>query len=276
VIALTSPASVLIADPFPADRQRLVPCLERAGFAVSEAASARALLSQLLQGLPHVIMLDLQLPGMAPAELCRRIKRRADIPILVFTALDDDDVRVAALNAFADDYIVKPGKLPEIVARIRCLLRRTWYQYLAPDSSLHIDEHVSLDFARREVSSRDRAYRLTPLESRLLQMLVINAGQVLPNDLLRQRLWGDSEGSAGSLWEHVRRLRRKLGDNPDCPRYIFNEPGLGYRFARLLPRPFPLDPSLSPDNVTDPNTITDKETIGVPEHHGCRRQLGVV
>ena len=236
-------ASILVADHQPQDRRRLRLALLEEGFAVAEAANAQCLLAHLQSGLAHLIVLDIQLPGMTDLALCRRIKRYGDVPIVVLTAMDDDDRRVAALSSYADDYIVKPPKYPELIARIRSVLRRSWLNCLSPEFGFRVDEHLSLDFARREARTGQRVTHLTPLESRLLQLMVANAGQVLPSSLLLQRLWGDGEGSIGSLWEHIRRLRRKLGDDSSHPRYIVNEPGLGYRFARPASRPLERHPN---------------------------------
>jgi two-component system, OmpR family, KDP operon response regulator KdpE len=228
-------ATLLLVDPSADDRQRARTFLEKERFIVREAPDGRSLLASLQSAAPSLIVLDLSLPDADWAELCRRVKRFGDIPIVVFTALDDEKTKVKALNLYAEDYVLKRVSYAELGARLRRVLRRTWLTGLPVRTAVPIDDRLSLDFVQREARTTDRVVRLTPLEARLLQLLVANAGQVLPTKLLLQRLWGDPGAPTGSLWEYVRRVRRKIGDDPARPRYILNEPGLGYRFARFAP-----------------------------------------
>ncbi len=228
-------ANLLVADHDSLGRRRLRDRLEQEGFNVREARDAASLLAQLGQHLPHLIVLDLQLPGLGGMEVCRRIKRYGDIPIIVLTALDDEDMKLEVLDLYAEDYILKPASHSEVAVRIRCVLRRTWLSSAPISTSVRVDDRLSLDFLRREARTPDGTCRLTPMESRLLQLLVRNAGQVLPTELLLERIWGDTYVSANSLWEYVRRVRHKIGDRATEPRYIMNEPGLGYRFCRPVP-----------------------------------------
>ena len=228
----SSPAKLLMADHDGRYRRCLRDHLEQDGFIVREASDGRSLLSHLQRDLPHLVLLDLQLPLLGGLELCRRIKEHGDLPIVVLTTVEDEATKVKALDLFAEDYILKPSTAREISARVRRILRRTWLACLPAGPALQVDERLSLDFVRREARTPKGAFRLTPMESRLLQLLVRNAGQVLPNELLLERLWGDAYGSAASLWEYVRRVRHKIGDDACKPRYILNEPGLGYRFSR--------------------------------------------
>ena len=228
-------ASLLIADSNPEDRQHVCEYFEQEGFLVREAADGQCLLADLQQETPHLILLDLQIPVIGGLELCRRIKRHGDIPIVILTALDDEETKLRVLDLYAEDYILKPPKYAELAVRVRRILRRTWLSCLPTGSSVCVDERLSLDFLRREARTPEGVFRLTPLESRLLQLLVRNAGQVLPTELLLERLWGHAYTSGSGLWEYVRRVRQKIGDDAAKPRYILNEPGLGYRFSRPLP-----------------------------------------
>ena len=182
-------ANLLVADHDALGRRRLRDHLEQEGFNVREAPDGSTLITQMQQQLPHLVVLDLQLPPMSGIELCRRVKRYGDIPIVVLTAIDDEDTKLEVLDLYAEDYVVKPA------------------------------------------GHAEGTFRLTPMESRLLQLLVRNAGQVLPTELLLERIWGDTYVSANRLWEYVRRVRHKIGDRATKPRYIQNEPGLGYRFC---------------------------------------------
>jgi two-component system KDP operon response regulator KdpE len=225
-------ANLLVADHETLGRRRLRDRLEQEGFTVREACDAAGLFAQLHQQLPHLVVLDLQLPGLSGIELCRRVKRFGDIPIVVFTAVDDEDTKLEVLDLYAEDYVIKPASHSELAVRVRCVLRRTWLSSAPVSTSVRVDDRLSLDFLRREARTPEGTYRLTPMESRLLQLLVRNAGQVLPTELLLERIWGDTYVSANSLWEYVRRVRQKIGDRAAKPRYIMNEPGLGYRFCR--------------------------------------------
>lgn len=231
----TPTATVMVADGDTRGRHLLRDHLEREDYQVREVADGLRLLSHLQRELPHLLVLDLQLPLVEGMELCRRIKQIGDVPIVVLTALGDEEIKVKALDLYAEDYILKPAWYPEVVARVRRVLRRTWLTCLPSGPTFFVDEGLSLDFSRREARTRGGVSRLTPMEARLLQLLVRNAGQVLPSELILERLWGDPHCSAACLWEYVRRVRRKIGDDAANPRYLLNEPGLGYRFSAVLP-----------------------------------------
>ncbi len=225
-------ANLLVADHDAIGRKRLRDHLEQEGFNVREASDLATASLQMQQQLPHLVVLDLELPPVNGIALCRRIKRCGDIPIVVLTAINDEDTKLEVLDLYAEDYLVKPVSYAEIAVRIRCVLRRTWLSSAPISTSYRVDDRLSLDFLRREVRTPEGTFRLTPMESRLLQILVRNAGQVLPTELLLERIWGDAYVPANSLWEYVRRVRHKIGDRATKPRYIQNEPGLGYRFCR--------------------------------------------
>jgi len=224
------PAKLFVADHNADDRCRLRDYLEQEGFLVCDSADGLTLLSHLGRELPQLIILDMELPPIRGLELCSRIKSHGDIPIIALTALDDDEIKLSALDLYVEDYILKPAWYAEVVARIRRTLRRTLLSCLLP-SPLVVDECLSLDFLRREARTPQGTSRLTPLECRFLQFLVQNAGQVVPSNILLDLFWNSTPSAAASLWEHVRRVRRKIGDNAAKPRYIISDPGLGYYFS---------------------------------------------
>lgn len=225
-------AKVLVADSDARERRKMCAFLDRAGFSTRETDDGLLLLAGLESQTPHLVLTDLQLPSLGGLELCRRIKKYADVPIVVLTALKDEDTKISAIELYVEDYILKPARKAEVAARIRRILQRSWLSYSQADNSVRVDADLTLDFMHREAQTPAGNARLTPLESRLLQMLIRNAGSVLPTQLLLERLWGDPYGPANNLWEYVRRTRRKIGDRGTRPRYIVNEPGLGYRFTR--------------------------------------------
>jgi DNA-binding response OmpR family regulator len=156
-----------------------------------------------------------------------------DVPIVMLTALDDEDTIVKGLEQFADDYITKPFSYRQLLARVRRVLERAWPGGEPDAPTVALGDGLEVDFTRRQVLRDGSAVeRLTPTEARLLQLLARNAGRVLPNALILDRVWPEGGGSAQALWEYVRRLRQKLGDDPEHARYLESERGIGYRLKR--------------------------------------------
>lgn len=207
--------------------------LEADGFRVLTADSGRRALAIVGEVLPHLAVVDLMMPGIDGFEVARRLRQYADIPVIMLTAIDDPARKIAGLSGDADDYVTKPFIYGELLARIRNLLQRAWPQGRPIESTTVVDDEVTIDFARRVIVAGGEERRLSPTEARLLHLLVKNRGQILPNDLLLDRLWPDGNGTMNSLWEYVRRLREKLGDTSDEPRYVASERGIGYRFLAL-------------------------------------------
>ena len=226
---MSTQTRILIADDDPDLLFTLTAQLEADGYAVQAAPNGHAAQNLAERALPHLAVLDLVMPGMDGFELARRLKRLGDVPIIMLTALDDEESKVKGLELYAEDYVTKPFSYRELQARIRRVLERTWP---AGDEAtvLTLDGGVQIDFMRRQiVRPGAEPVRLTPTEARLLQLLARNRGQILPNALLLDRAWPDGRGSAQALWEYVRRLRHKLGDDPEAPIYLQSERGIGYR-----------------------------------------------
>jgi DNA-binding response OmpR family regulator len=221
---------ILVADDDPDLRFTLQAQLEADGYRVQAAPDGRAALALAERVLPHLAVVDLVMPGLDGFELARRLRRLGDVPIIMLTALDDEETKVRGLEGYAQDYVTKPFSYRELHARIKRVLERTGPGGETEPSLLDLDGAVRVDFARRQVLRPGREpVRLTPTEVRLLQLLSRNRGQVLPSALLLDRAWPDGGGSAPALWEYVRRLRQKLGDDPEAPRYLESERGIGYR-----------------------------------------------
>jgi DNA-binding response OmpR family regulator len=224
---------ILITDDDPDLLFTLRAQLEADGYEVQAAASGEAAIAAAEKAMPHLAVLDLLMPGMDGFETARRLKRLADVPIIMLTALDDEEHVVRGLERYAEDYVTKPFSYRELAARIKRVLERAWPGGEPDARLLSLDGGVQIDFARRQVlRGGEPVERLTPTEARLLQLLARNAGRILPNSLLLDRAWPDGGGSAQALWEYVRRLRHKLGDDPDAPRYLESERGVGYRLRR--------------------------------------------
>ncbi len=221
--------SVLLVDDDATLLSVLARRLTREGFEVRTAPSGQGALSTLEKSWPTLLIVDLMMPGMDGFELCRRVKRMADLPIIVLSAVDADESKVRALEDYAEDYITKPFNPEELVARVQRILRRT----SAGRSTLSIDDgELEIDLARRTLTTPVGDHQLTPTEARLLQVLMSSMDRTVATETLLDRVWSDADGADPSyVWVSVRRLRRKLEVDPDHPRYLITDRGVGYRLA---------------------------------------------
>src|SRR5215212_6917615 len=185
---------------------------------------------------PDVTLLDINMPHMSGFEVLQRIRDVSDAPVLMLTARGDEMSKVKGLEMGADDYLVKPFSHLELFARIKAVLRRAELPSPVNSAPSFVSGDVTVNFDSREVTVRGNQVKLTPTEYKLLYQLVRNAGRVLPFDTLLSKVWGDEyRGDMDYLKTYVSRLRKKLGDDPENPRYILTERSIGYRFARLSP-----------------------------------------
>jgi DNA-binding response OmpR family regulator len=207
--------------------------MARAGYEVRTATSGPAALKLLDGSWPAIMVVDLMMPGMDGFELCRRVKQIADLPIIVLSAVDASEAKVSALELYAEDYVTKPFDPDELVARVQRVLRRAAVG--SPQISLDGGD-VEVDLASRRLTTPTGTHQLTPTEARLLQVLAAAVDRVVPTDELLNRVWTNADGADPSyLWVTVRRLRRKLEANPDQPRYLLTERGIGYRLISGTP-----------------------------------------
>jgi len=219
--------SILVVDDEPAVRQALQRALSFEGYAVRTADDGRGALDSLLHEPADAILLDVTMPGLDGLEVCRRLRAAGDrTPILMLTARHATADRVSGLDAGADDYLVKPFALEELLARIRALLRRVSPD-LGDDEILRVSD-LSLEPATRIVRRRARNIELTRTEFALLELLLRNAGQVLTRELIFDRVWGyDFGANSNSLEVYVGYLRRKTELDGE-PRLIHTIRGVGY------------------------------------------------
>jgi len=226
---MTRKFNVLIVDDEPPLRSVLRTSLSACGFAVEEAGSAEQALEVIPQGGFDIVLLDINMPGMDGLEACRRL--RALMPhlgIVMVTVREAESDIVLALNAGADDYITKPFRFGELVARLRAVLRRADSGDGPPTLQAGT---LEIDFERRLLRRASKVVHLTPTEFDLLGLLMRNQGMPLTHAKLLSSIWGpEYRGELEYLRSFIRALRKKIEDDPSRPKYILTEPWLGYRF----------------------------------------------
>lgn len=179
---------------------------------------------------PDLVILDLGLPDGDGMEVIESIREIADTPIIIVSARLDEDEKIRALDAGADDYVTKPFYMGELQARIRAALRKK--ENYTPDKSSCFEQgDLAVDFEKRQVTVAGEEIHLTPIEYRILTLLIANRGKVLTHNYILKEIWGYAEGvEAGTLRVFVATLRRKIEKNPSQPQHIVTEVGVGYRF----------------------------------------------
>lgn len=220
--------TVLIVDDEPQIRRVMRTTLVSQGYAVLEARSGEEALEKLRSAHPSLILLDVNMPGISGLDTCREIRQSSDIPIIMLTVRNSERDKVQALDAGADDYVIKPFGAQELLARIRAALRRGSPGEAAP---AFISDDLKIDFAKRSVTVENTLVRLTPKEFELLRHLVANQGKTLSHRRLLQAVWGPDYGQETEyLRVFVNQLRKKIEPDPRHPRYIHTDPWVGYRF----------------------------------------------
>lgn len=225
---------ILVVEDEPAVARGLEYGLTSEGFQVLRAETGQKALALARSRDPHLILLDIRLPDMSGFDVCRQLRAEGlRQPILILTARDEELDRVMGLELGADDYVVKPYRLRELIARIRALLRRAYGELAAPikGGRLRFGD-IELDLERLQVRRGDKPVELTPTEFRLLRYLVSNPQRPFSRAELIETIWGyDSDiGSERTVDVHIRHLREKLEDDPTNPRWLVTVRGVGYKF----------------------------------------------
>lgn len=215
-------------------RESLSYTLRQEGYEAHAAKNGEEGLSLARSLNPDLILLDLMLPGLSGLEICRVLRKESQVPVIMLTAKDSETDKIVGLEIGADDYITKPFSIPEVLARIRAVLRRS--VKLNENSGDVPDMFETTDFkvnlASYELFSGGKTHKLSKKECGLLKLFIHHQGKVLQREFLIDRVWGDEfTGDDKTLDVHIRRLRQKLENDPDKPQVIETVRGVGYRFS---------------------------------------------
>jgi two-component system KDP operon response regulator KdpE len=220
--------TILVADDEPQIRRVMRTTLSAQGYTVLEARDGEEALELLRNERADLVLLDVNMPRLDGLAACREIRRGSDVPIIMLTVRNSEHDKVSALDAGADDYVVKPFGVEELLARIRAALRRSASVESVPAINV---KDLSIDFDRRVVTVKGEQVRLTPKEFDLLRLLVSNKGKAVAHRRLLQAVWGPDYGEETEyLRVFINQLRKKIEPDPSHPRYIKTDPWVGYRF----------------------------------------------
>lgn len=222
-------ALILVVDDEPRYVRLMEANLVSAGYTVLTANNGQDAISIVDEQRPNLVLLDVMMPDLDGLQACERIRKFSNVPIIMVTARGDERDRVRGLDVGADDYIVKPYSVTELLARTRAVLRRAQFSDSAYSQSVFTFGRLRVDFARAEVFLGDTEILLSATEYRLLLQFVHHQGQILSSEALLENVWGEAyRDDKEVLWVSISRLRQKLEDDPKKPLYIVTRQGLGY------------------------------------------------
>jgi two-component system, OmpR family, KDP operon response regulator KdpE len=226
---------VLVVDDDPTIRRLVSANLEKRNYAVREAVDGSTAIEEIKREVPDLVILDLKMPGLTGNEVCQWIRESWDIPIIVLSAHDDEELKVDALDSGADDYVTKPFKFEEFLARMRAVMRRAASSDQSDSSSKIRIGSLMIDLKGKRVFVDDRDIRLTRTEFTLLSILAQNLDSVLTHDQLLAKAWGvEYRGSSHYLHVYFGRIRKKMGQPYSA--HLETVPGLGYILHTFLPQ----------------------------------------
>ena len=231
---MADPPTILVVDDEQSYRDALSVALQREGYFVETAADGAEALARFDAARPALVLLDVMLPQMSGIDVCRELRTRSQVPIIMVTARNAEIDAVVGLAVGADDYVTKPFRLRELIARVRAALRRSPRDDGdAPEVEVIEVGDVRLDAARHEVWVRGELVPMPLKEFELLELLLLNAGRVLTRDVLIDRVWGPNYyGDTKTLDVHVKRLRAKIEPDPANPSRLVTVRGVGYRYEK--------------------------------------------
>ncbi len=225
---------ILLVDDEPLYLRLLKVNLESEGYEIVSAVNGEEALELLTQQIPDLIIMDVMMPKLDGIATCNRIRQFSNVPIILLTALGDEQDKVNGLNVGADDYVVKPFSATELVARVRAVLRRTQGQKDSNESRIFTHGNLRIDIAKAEVWKNDHQVYLSATEYKLLIHFAHQLGKVLTAEELLSATWGPSyKEEKEILWVSIARLRQKLEDDPHTPVHIVTRTGLGYQMPLL-------------------------------------------
>jgi DNA-binding response OmpR family regulator len=229
---------ILVVDDDPVIVRLVKDKLEGAGYAVMTANSGRQALDVIARrGMPHLAIVDINMPVMGGFEFCQAVQEFSDLPVIMLSAVDEEETIIQGINRYAEDYVVKPFSPRELLARVQRVLRRMGDYAYTLDPITRVDDYLGIDFAHQQATVGGQTVALTPTETKLLYILIRNAGRTVSADFLLRRLWPMEEVYEDTLRVHVHRLRQKIEPTPARPRYILTDRGLGYIFPAKHPTP---------------------------------------
>ncbi|HET9225703.1 MAG TPA: response regulator transcription factor [Thermoanaerobaculia bacterium] len=222
---------VLCVDDDPDILHLLRKSFDAAGFEAATCGSGEAALRWIERnGLPHLAVVDIRMPGIDGLELCRQVHAYCDLPVILLTAVDDEPTVVKALDTVAEDYVLKPFRPAELMARARRVLRRigSFAFTLAPETP--VDGRLAVDFVKQVARIEGQPVPLTPTETKILHILMRSSPRTVDTGYLLRRVWPMEEVFEDTLRVHVHRVRQKIEPDPGRPRYVLTHRGLGYSF----------------------------------------------
>ena len=222
---------ILVVDDDSAIVRLVSSKLDLSGYRVMTAFSGQEALNRIAQeGLPHLAIVDINMPGMDGFEFCKIVQQFADLPVILLTAVDQEEVVIQGIEHFAEDYVTKPFSPRELMARVGRVLRRMGDFAYTLDPVIGVDKRLSVDFVHQQVILSGEIVTLTPTETKILFILMRNAGRTVTNDFLLRRIWPLDEIFEDTLRVHIHRLRQKIESKENEAKYISTERGIGYRF----------------------------------------------
>ena len=220
--------TILVVDDEPQIRRVLQATLSSSGYDVIEAKNGQEAVEMVIRERPALILMDVSMPGMSGLEACSKIRMSFSVPIIMVTVRNSEQDKIHALDSGADDYVVKPFTIGELLARIRAALRRSSSEEPLPKFE---SPQLSVDLERRIVDVRGERVHLSPKEFDVLRLLITQQGKPLTHKKLLQTIWGPDHGEeTENLRVVINQLRKKIEKDPTRPRYILTESWLGYRF----------------------------------------------
>ena len=222
---------ILVVDDDPSIVRLVSSKLDLSGYRVMTAFSGQEALDRIAQeGLPHLAIVDINMPQMDGFEFCKIVQQFADLPVILLTAVDQEEVVIQGIEHFAEDYVTKPFSPRELMARVGRVLRRMGDFAYTLDPVIGVDKRLSVDFVHQQVILDGEIVTLTPTETKILFILMRNAGRTVTNDFLLRRIWPLDEIFEDTLRVHIHRLRQKIESKEGETKYVGTERGIGYRF----------------------------------------------